>query len=1078
MSELWIAGPTPLPAVPARTWFGGRAHWWLLLAGLVGILFDQYLASGRWRIERSEQRLAASGTAGGIGAGARIMLNGTGSAAALQGQLGWVESVSGTNGDVRLDSRLMLAQFPLGGVTLVPPGLSPMPGASMTPGGNTGGVTTGPNVYAPFASDATLDLVKQQAARLRTALEKAAALQSTQPAWAQMFWQAVKNEVDLVGLQDKVKTLLVSHGYVGPSTLGPPRVEELKKQFAELEVLGVTPHGLGGMQLQAPALAAVASDPEQMAWHLKLPADMQRAGPEIYRNIRAEGVASVRQWVNEQHTGLESRNTSQYQDLFTAATIIDFELADCQSEALLMSRLATSDTLEIQLRKLGSFIYYRRTKDKNGAMRMLGVRAPGTNADIAPKWMLDDANVFSKAEYQRLERGRKLSGLEGGGGSGQPKGGGKGRKGGGRHGGCDHPVQWAPSGGLTQPSLEDFVSHNNLWPLLPLPLPESSPWKKLRSCRLRERKKRLRVTRAAAGIVKVINSLHYGRVYDPRLTSPMHSKVPYPCDTTARALALKHVLSKAALEVRARRDFGLTGVRAMAALLKAPLDESGYVRPSGVRQVPMNADVMVEPSNVESIDMLAALPYEDREYYAAECNVVEPAGKSNILFKDIEAHYGFLGGELSEFLRYLRRPDVTHLWEWDLMDNIKAIAGVSTVLKKNGVDQRKLIMQCAANYMFGDPSKRANLGMGGGSALARVFLREDAMQVAACDEDSAFTYVKVPAWMANWQAAPPILAIQAWDLLPEDLRLQIPNPCSTYVAPKYLRLAMGGSHSVYILMRINLHHIGSTLFDYAARLRVEREDALVHHATDMELVKACCDDDLQLERATMLSDELWPQRQAARRFSSGRRDGWTVDEWCAEVRRTKHSNSRVFVATIHMFGGERRPEDIQDYLEEMAAAAGLQLLMLTVDLADDHHWDFTLPSLLHQLLLLAHEGLIDFWIGGPPCSTVARARHVPLPGGGGPRPLRFRWALWGRPDLRPFEKERVIEANTLWLNFLAVAEAVACRGGGYLMEHPADPGCDPYPSIWITEEVLGMESRVGGRRFTYINVPFVAFVRS
>ena len=55
----------------------------------------------------------------------------------------------------------------------------------------------------------------------------------------------------------------------------------------------------------------------------------------------------------------------------------------------------------------------------------------------------------------------------------------------------------------------------------------------------------------------------------------------------------------------------------------------------------------------------------------------------------------------------------------DLMDNIKAIAGVSTVVKKNGYDQRKLIMQCAANYMFGDPTERAHLGMGGGSSLAR-----------------------------------------------------------------------------------------------------------------------------------------------------------------------------------------------------------------------------------------------------------------------------------------------------------------------------------------------------------------------
>ena len=180
------------------------------------------------------------------------------------------------------------------------------------------------------------------------------------------------------------------------------------------------------------------TDPEQMAWHLKLPADLQRAGPELYRNIRAEGVGSVRQWVNEQHAGLEAKNTTAFQDLFMAATIIDFELASCRSESQVMAKLATSDTLEIHLRKLGAFIYCRRAKDKAGANRMLGVRAPGTNADIAPKWMLDDANTHSKTEYQQIERGQKLSRLEHGGGSGGGKSDGKGRKGG-RGGGRGKP---------------------------------------------------------------------------------------------------------------------------------------------------------------------------------------------------------------------------------------------------------------------------------------------------------------------------------------------------------------------------------------------------------------------------------------------------------------------------------------------------------------------------------------------------------------------------------------------------------------------------------------------------------------
>lgn len=189
--------------------------------------------------------------------------------------------------------------------------------------------------------------------------------------------------------------------------------------------------------------------------------------------------------------------------------------------------------------------------------------------------------------------------------------------------------------------------------------------------------------------------------------------------------------------------------------------------------------------------------------------------------------------------------------------------------------------------------------------------------------------------------------------------------------------------------------------------------------------------------------------------------GWTVSSWCEEVRRTKHEQERTFVV-IHMFAGERRDGDIQSFLETMMDAAGLRLLMLSVDLAEDPNWDFANLSTFNSLMIPAEEGLIDVFLGGPPCSTVARSRFVFIPGG--PRPLRFRWALWGRPDLTKPERERVEEANLLWLNFMAMAESVASRGGAYLWEHPADPGCEPYPSVWATDEMCNLEKRVGAMR--------------
>eukprot|EP00435_Cladocopium_sp_Y103_P042893 s2492_g12.t1 len=372
-----------------------------------------------------------------IEVGAVVDLTGAGSLAALAGQRGVVSAVDGMVFEVTLHNGIKLGNLKSGDLVLAPNG-----GVGLKP--SNPGVTSAPAVapmtsaefYAPLSSS-TMNAARaqQQAGRLKDALNKSYGMQAMVSSWASLFWQAVKNEADIYGLDGAIMKSLQAHGYIGPGTLGPPRYEELKNQLQEIETLGSGLHGAGGTLLR-PGAEEPVRDPEQLAWHLKLPPDLQRAAPELYRNIRAEGVSSVRQWVNEQHPTLEMKATTQYQDLFMAATIIDFELADCKSEQSLMHKLATSDSLEIHLRKLGAFIYYRRTKDKTGAQRMLGVRAPGTGADIAPKWMIDDANVHSKTEYQRMERGSKMSKLESGGGHQESGGkqGGKHRKGGGRGG--------------------------------------------------------------------------------------------------------------------------------------------------------------------------------------------------------------------------------------------------------------------------------------------------------------------------------------------------------------------------------------------------------------------------------------------------------------------------------------------------------------------------------------------------------------------------------------------------------------------------------------------------------------------
>lgn len=217
---------------------------------------------------------------------------------------------------------------------------------------------------------------------------------------------------------------------------------------------------------------------------------------------------------------------------------------------------------------------------------------------------------------------------------------------------------------MTLPSVDEFVKGHNLWPLLPLPMPEPVLWRRLKSCRLRQRqKRRLQVGRMLKSVICTINALGEGHV--SQLTSPLADAGCRMKATAARSLAFHYLRLRVVDLARVRRGLGLTGVRdATATLLKSSPDADGYVRAQRVKQVPMIADRMVEPKGEEVIDMLSALPAEDAMYYSKEDHVVCRDGKSEAIFREIEEHYGFVGGTLEQYLKYLGRADVSHLWEW------------------------------------------------------------------------------------------------------------------------------------------------------------------------------------------------------------------------------------------------------------------------------------------------------------------------------------------------------------------------------------------------------------------------------
>ena len=69
-----------------------------------------------------------------------------------------------------------------------------------------------------------------------------------------------------------------------------------------------------------------------------------------------------------------------------------------------------------------------------------------------------------------------------------------------------------------------------------------------------------------------------------------------------------------------------------------------------------------------------------------------------------------------------------------------------------------------------------------------------------------------------------------------------------------------------------------------------------------------------------------------------REAGFSVEEWWQAKRKARLSPQRIFVV-MHSFGGERRSEDVQAFVERFAEEAGISVLMATIDLSTDYRWD-------------------------------------------------------------------------------------------------------------------------------------------
>ena len=290
-------------------------------------------------------------------------------------------------------------------------------------------------------------------------------------------------------------------------------------------------------------------------------------------------------------------------------------------------------------------------------------------------------------------------------------------------------------------------------------------------------------------MIKLVNGLDKGDTFEHQTVCNDFDSLPEIRD--AQKLAMQELWFNASVFVRARRDLGLTGDHAgprgqqnfAAFLSKEEVGADGYAKVSKAKlMVPLIADRLDEPNEEACVDMLLALPAEESFFYSKEAHVLDMSCKSREIFKEIEERYGFVGGSHDQYIAYWLRDDVPKsMWHWDVASAARATSGFTAVLKKCKYKQRKLLMACAANYAMSDPRKRSDLGMMGAQALVSIHTEGALLSAAALDEANAFSYLRTPRWLWPWMAAPPVLAIEVWAVLPAALRDTISN--STWVAP-------------------------------------------------------------------------------------------------------------------------------------------------------------------------------------------------------------------------------------------------------------------------------------------------------
>ena len=134
-----------------------------------------------------------------------------------------------------------------------------------------------------------------------------------------------------------------------------------------------------------------------------LPADRRRVAHDTYWAIRRSS-QSVRLYMSNYYPG--EKNGQTFEDLWLAAELVDCELDRAYrigGLAGVNGALASNDTLEHLLSRIGAQVALARTGDHGMYRSLLTSRPPG-QSDILPEWSLTAARDVAKVQHLQQVR--------------------------------------------------------------------------------------------------------------------------------------------------------------------------------------------------------------------------------------------------------------------------------------------------------------------------------------------------------------------------------------------------------------------------------------------------------------------------------------------------------------------------------------------------------------------------------------------------------------------------------------------------------------------------------------------------